>query len=77
MLIYGTSLAFNYIATSFFIKKWFNGVASPEAISVAGEAMGLPFLIAAILIPIFGYISDKYQNRVNLLMLHNDDYLEK
>ena len=69
MLIYGTSLAFNYIATSYFIKKWFNGVASPEAISVAGEAMGLPFLIAAILIPIFGFIGDKYQNRVNLLII--------
>lgn len=69
MLIYGTSLAFNYVATSYFIKKWFNGVASPEAISVAGEAMGLPFLIAAILIPIFGFIGDKYQNRVNLLII--------
>ena len=67
-LIYGSSLAFNYIATSFFIRKWFNGVATAEAISVAGEAMGLPFLIAALLIPIFGFIVDKFQNRANLLL---------
>ena len=69
VFIYGTSLSFNYIATSFIIKRWFDGIPSKDAISVAGEAMGLPFLIAAILVPIFGYISDKFQNRANLLIL--------
>lgn len=66
--MYSAYLSFNYIATSYFINKWFDGVSTKEAITLAGEAMGFPYLIAAVLIPFIGFISDKLGKKPLTLM---------
>ena len=56
-------MPFNFISTSFFIHSWYKGRSDDEALHKAGEAMGLPFLICAILVPIIGIMIDKYGKR--------------
>lgn len=56
-------MPFNIISTSFFIHSWYGGVESEEALHRAGEAMGVPFLICSILVPIIGLLIDKYGKR--------------
>lgn len=63
MTMYGIFMPFNIISTSFFIHSWYGGIESEEALHRAGEAMGVPFLICSILVPIIGLLIDKYGKR--------------
>lgn len=69
MIMYGIFLPFNYIASAFFIHSWFDGKSSPEAIHIAGIAMGMPFIMSAFLVPMTGYMIDCYGGRVYLMII--------
>ena len=62
-------MPFNYISSSFFIHSWYGGVATDEATHRAGEAMALPFLISAFLIPVLGLIIDKNGRRGYVMLV--------
>lgn len=69
MIMYGIFLPFNYISSSFFIHSWYDGKSSPEAIQIAGIAMGMPFIMSAFLVPLTGYMIDAYGGRVYLMII--------
>lgn len=69
LLMYGGILPFNYIASSFLIKAWYNNEPTVEAQKVVGFAMGLPFLISSFLIPLLGLVIDKYGHRANTILI--------
>ncbi len=68
MLMYGTFLPFNYISSSFFIHSWYDDKVTDESLKRAGEAMGIPFLISGILVPLIGFWVDKNGKRATLML---------
>lgn len=68
MLMYGIFLPFNYISSSFFIHSWYNDKVTDESLKRAGEAMGVPFLISGILVPLIGFWVDKNGKRASLML---------
>ncbi|KAJ8328300.1 hypothetical protein QVD99_000811 [Batrachochytrium dendrobatidis] len=63
ILLYGTVIPFNNIASDFFMSKWY-----PNDPEKAGIVMSIPDSMSAILVPILGYFVDRYGGRVMMLM---------
>ncbi|KAF9437129.1 hypothetical protein BGZ76_001910 [Entomortierella beljakovae] len=63
ILLYGTVVPFNNIASDFLQSKWYHN--NPRK---AAAVMGIPDTIGAILVPGFGYIVDKYGRRASTLI---------
>ncbi|KAJ3113998.1 hypothetical protein HDU96_002642 [Phlyctochytrium bullatum] len=63
VLLYGTVIPFNTIASDFLMSKWY-----PNDTETAGLVMSIPDSMSAILVPICGAFVDRYGNRVYLLM---------
>jgi len=61
--MYGIFMPFNYISTSFFIHGWYNDEITETNLHKAGEAMALPFLISAFIVPVLSHYIDKYGKR--------------
>jgi len=68
-ILYSGVFPFNYIATAFLTKTWYNNLPATEAQHKAGFAMGLPFLFSAFIIPPIGMFVDKHGKRTYLLIL--------
>ena len=66
---YGCVMPFNYIATGFFTSTVFSSYSLNEGRHMAGVYMGIPFFIGAIMVPIFGWIIDKFGNRSVLTLI--------
>ncbi|KAJ3125555.1 hypothetical protein HK098_000174 [Nowakowskiella sp. JEL0407] len=64
VLLYGTVVPFNNIASDFLMSKWF-----PGDTETAGAVMSIPDTMSALLVPICGYIVDRYGYRSHLLGL--------
>ena len=69
IMLYGSVLPFNYIATGFFLSTTLHALPERTAREKAGVFMGIPFFISAIMVPIFGYIIDKHGKRAFLTLL--------
>ncbi|KAI7829849.1 major facilitator superfamily domain-containing protein [Gamsiella multidivaricata] len=63
VLLYGTVVPFNNIASDFLQSKWYHG--KPRK---AAAVMGIPDTIGAILVPGFGLIVDRYGRRASILI---------
>ena len=60
-------MPFNYISSSFFIHSWYDDKVTDYSLHKAGEAMGLPFLISAFIVPILSYAIDFHGKRAILI----------
>ena len=69
LVLYGTVLPFNYIATGFFCDTSLKSYPQSEAKNIAGIYMGVPFLISALMVPVFGIIIDKFGKRAYITLL--------
>lgn len=67
--LYGAFLPFNNIASGFLISSYFKDMDKREAESLAGLFMSVPFIIGAILTPIFGIIIDRIGKRSHFIIL--------
>ncbi|KAG0280630.1 hypothetical protein BGZ95_009371 [Linnemannia exigua] len=63
VLLYGTVVPFNNIASDFLQSKWYHD--NPRK---AAAVMGIPDTIGAILVPGFGIVVDKYGGRASTLI---------
>ncbi|KAF9429552.1 hypothetical protein BGZ94_010322 [Podila epigama] len=63
VLLYGTVVPFNNIASDFLQSKWYPG--NPRK---AAAVMGIPDTIGAILVPAFGIVVDRYGGRASTLI---------
>lgn len=63
VLLYGTVVPFNNIASDFLQSKWYHG--NPRK---AAAVMGIPDTIGAILVPIFGMVVDRFGKRASTLI---------
>ncbi|KAJ3100355.1 hypothetical protein HDU97_002273 [Phlyctochytrium planicorne] len=63
VLLYGTVVPFNTIASDFLMSKWY-----PGDTETAGVVMSIPDSMSAILVPICGAFVDRYGNRATLLI---------
>ncbi|KAL7750649.1 hypothetical protein RI367_003991 [Sorochytrium milnesiophthora] len=63
ILLYGTVVPFNTIASEFLQSKWFPG--DPRK---AGVVMSIPDTISAFLVPLLGTLIDRYGRRCTLLI---------
>ncbi|KAG9068520.1 hypothetical protein KI688_010793 [Linnemannia hyalina] len=63
VLLYGTVVPFNNIASDFLQTKWYHD--NPRK---AAAVMGIPDTLGAILVPGFGFIVDKYGGRASTLI---------
>ncbi|KAG0376556.1 hypothetical protein BGX24_007583 [Mortierella sp. AD032] len=63
VLLYGTVVPFNNIASDFLQSKWYHD--NPRK---AAAVMGIPDTIGAILVPGFGFVVDKYGGRASTLI---------
>ncbi|KAG0289489.1 hypothetical protein BGZ96_006972 [Linnemannia gamsii] len=63
VLLYGTVVPFNNIASDFLQSKWYHD--NPRK---AAAVMGIPDTLGAILVPGFGLIVDKYGGRASILI---------
>ncbi|KAJ3018833.1 hypothetical protein HKX48_002591 [Thoreauomyces humboldtii] len=64
VLLYGTVVPFNNIASDFLMSKWY-----PGDTQTAGTVMSIPDTMSAILVPICGVLVDRYGGRASLLLL--------
>ncbi|KAF9091581.1 hypothetical protein BGX27_002000 [Mortierella sp. AM989] len=64
VLLYGTAVPFNNIASDFLQSKWYHN--NPRK---AAAVMGIPDTMGAILVPGFGIIVDRYGRRASTLIL--------
>ncbi|TPX30584.1 hypothetical protein SmJEL517_g05879 [Synchytrium microbalum] len=64
VLLYGTVVPFNNIASDFLQSKWF-----PGDTVMAGNVMCIPDTMSAVLVPICGILVDKYGRRASVLVL--------
>lgn len=67
--LYGAFLPFNNIASGFLISSYFKDMDKREAESLAGLFMSVPFMIGAVLTPIFGIIIDKIGKRAHFIII--------
>ncbi|KAG0030714.1 hypothetical protein BGZ81_002254 [Podila clonocystis] len=63
VLLYGTVVPFNNIASDFLQSKWYPG--NPRK---ATAVMGIPDTLGAILVPAFGIVVDRYGGRASTLI---------
>ncbi|KAJ3218309.1 hypothetical protein HDU67_006081 [Dinochytrium kinnereticum] len=63
VMLYGTVVPFNTIASDFLMSKWY-----PGDTETAGVVMSIPDSMSAILVPICGAFVDRYGNRALLLI---------
>ncbi|KAJ3171365.1 hypothetical protein HK101_011255 [Irineochytrium annulatum] len=63
VLLYGTVIPFNTIASDFLMSKWY-----PGDTETAGIVMSIPDSMSAILVPICGAFVDHYGHRATLLI---------
>ncbi|KAL2915235.1 hypothetical protein HK105_205100 [Polyrhizophydium stewartii] len=63
ILLYGTVVPFNNIASDFLMSKWY-----PGDTQTAGVVMSIPDLMSTVLVPIFGYLVDRYGGRAAVLL---------
>jgi len=63
VLLYGTVVPFNNIASDFLQSKWYPG--NPRR---ATAVMGIPDTLGAILVPGFGLVVDRYGGRASVLI---------
>ncbi|KAG0207490.1 hypothetical protein BGX28_001267 [Mortierella sp. GBA30] len=63
ILLYGTVVPFNNIASDFLQSKWYPG--NPRK---AAAVMGIPDTVGAILVPVFGMLVDRYGGRASTLI---------
>ncbi|KAG0221823.1 hypothetical protein BGW41_006482 [Actinomortierella wolfii] len=64
VLLYGTVVPFNNIASDFLQSKWFPG--QPRK---ATAVMGIPDTIGSVLVPVFGLLVDKHGGRASILIM--------
>ncbi|KAF8938802.1 hypothetical protein BGZ58_000108 [Dissophora ornata] len=64
VLLYGTVVPFNNIASDFLQSKWYYG--NPR---MAAAVMGVPDTLGAILVPGFGLVVDRYGKRASTLIV--------
>jgi nitrate/nitrite transporter NarK len=64
VLLYGTVVPFNNIASDFLQSKWYHD--NPRK---AAAVMGIPDTIGAILVPGFGLVVDRYGGRASTLIV--------
>ena len=63
VLLYGTVVPFNNIASDFLQSKWYPG--NPRK---AAAVMGIPDTLGAVLVPGFGMLVDRYGSRASTLI---------
>jgi hypothetical protein len=63
VLLYGTVVPFNNIASDFLQSKWYPG--NPRK---ATAVMGIPDTLGAVLVPAFGIVVDRYGGRASTLI---------
>ncbi|TPX57857.1 hypothetical protein PhCBS80983_g03535 [Powellomyces hirtus] len=64
VLLYGTVVPFNNIASDFLMSKWY-----PGDTETAGTVMSIPDTMSALLVPICGVLVDRYGGRASLLVV--------
>ncbi|KAJ3300072.1 hypothetical protein HK104_004794 [Borealophlyctis nickersoniae] len=64
ILLYGTVVPFNNIASDFLMSKWY-----PGDTQTAGTVMSIPDTMSALLVPACGIFVDRYGHRASLLIL--------
>ncbi|RUS27622.1 major facilitator superfamily domain-containing protein [Jimgerdemannia flammicorona] len=64
ILLYGTVIPFNNIASDFLQSKWFHDDAL-----LATRIMSIPDTVGAILVPIFGFLVDRHGRRASILVV--------
>ncbi|KAF9973677.1 hypothetical protein BGZ73_003044 [Actinomortierella ambigua] len=64
VLLYGTVVPFNNIASDFLQSKWYPGNARK-----ATAVMGIPDTIGSVLVPIFGLLVDRHGGRATILIV--------
>lgn len=64
VLLYGTVVPFNNIASDFLMSKWY-----PNDTETAGIVMSIPDTISAFLVPFCGFMVDKHGYRVSSLFI--------
>ncbi|KAJ3382414.1 hypothetical protein HDU92_004774 [Lobulomyces angularis] len=64
VVLYGTVVPFNNIASDFLMSKWFPGDTKK-----AGVIMSIPDTMSAILVPVCGILVDRHGGRVTLLLI--------
>ena len=69
LLLYGTVLPFNYIATAFFCSTSLSSYSENEARNIAGIYMGVPFLLSAPMVPLISCLIDKFGKRANMALI--------
>ncbi|CAK8998362.1 Major facilitator superfamily domain-containing protein 1 [Durusdinium trenchii] len=79
MLVYGTILPFNNVASAFLIERECGGAcctdggvdcqAHLDAEKAASLRMGIPFAISAVGVPILGFLVDRYGQRASLALV--------
>jgi MFS family permease len=68
IFIYGAVVPFNYIASGFIIEISLKDMPNEQAQIIAGLYLCIPFLLSSLLIPIYGYIVDRYGKRTYSLV---------
>ncbi|KAH6577143.1 hypothetical protein BASA60_004222 [Batrachochytrium salamandrivorans] len=63
ILLYGTVIPFNNIASDFLMSKWY-----PGDTEMAGMVMSIPDSMSAVLVPLLGYLVDRYGGRALMLL---------
>ncbi|KNE73343.1 hypothetical protein AMAG_17495 [Allomyces macrogynus ATCC 38327] len=64
ILLYGTVVPFNAVASEFLQAKWFPGDPT-----TAGMVMSTPDSVSAVLVPIMGFLIDRYGRRCSSMMV--------
>ncbi|EGR31964.1 major facilitator superfamily protein, putative, partial [Ichthyophthirius multifiliis] len=70
VFLYVEVITFNTFSSSILIELWLPQDNTLEKNQeLAGEMMSIPYLMASFLFPLFGFICDKYGQRINLLIV--------
>lgn len=64
VFVYGTIVPFNNMISAFLQEKWYHG----DPI-VAGNVMGLPDIVGAVLVPFCGFWIDRFGHRASVLLV--------
>ena len=62
-------MPFNNIASGFYVETWFKNIPKQEAIKKAGIAMGFPFFVSIILVPVFSLFVVKNDKKEYILLV--------
>ena len=62
-------MPFNNIASGFYVETWFKNIPKQEAIKKAGIAMGFPFFVSIILVPVFSLFVVKNDKKEYILFV--------